>query len=139
MPLVIIRSTHDIASINKWKGKAMLDKDGNQIMSSLMAAGTKDKNNNFTGVIIGDIEPNGTKSSYSSAKMNGIYGYHAGVQSFGIKTDGTSFLGKEGMGRIEFDGNKGTIQSGGYSTDDKTGTKIDLVTGDIDLYTRPSQ
>jgi hypothetical protein len=70
--------------------------------------------------------------------MNGIYGYHEGIQSFGIKTDGTSFLGKEGSGRIEFNGNKGTIQSASYSVDEKIGTKIDLATGDIDLYTRPA-
>jgi hypothetical protein len=35
--------------------------------------------------------------------------------SYAFKEDGTGFIGKDAVGRIEFDGNKATISSGNYT------------------------
>ena len=135
MPLIMLRSSNgQISAIKKWDGQAIVDQNNNRIMSAVIAAGTKTSDNNFTGVIIGDIEKDNTNIDYDTPTINGIYGYHNGAQSFGIKTDGTSFLGKEGSGRIEFDGNKGTIKSGNYSETDHAGTCFDLDDGWLDVY-----
>lgn len=90
----------------------------------MMGAGIKDKNNNFNGVLMGDVE----SKVDSSVRQIGLYGYNEGIQSFGFKVDGTAFIGKTGKGQLVFDGNKGVIQSGGYTNTGtlKQGMQIDL-------------
>jgi hypothetical protein len=41
--------------INEWNGNLLIDEEKNTVMSAMMAAGTKDVNNRFSGVIMGDI------------------------------------------------------------------------------------
>ncbi len=105
--------------LNRWDGSLTIDEENNQILSSIIGAGSKDGENRFTGVIMGDIG-----KDIDRAKT-GLYGYHTGEQSFGFLSDGTAFLGKMGKGQIQFNGNKGTIQSGNYQKD-KEGMLIDL-------------
>jgi hypothetical protein len=45
------------------------------------------------------------------SEHTGIYGFQKGAASFGFRDDGTAFIGKPGAGRLEFDGNKSTIES----------------------------
>ncbi len=54
--------------------------------------------------------------------------------SFYFKDDGTAAIGKKGIGQIQFNGNKGTIQSGIYElSGGKDGALIDFTTGKIEL------
>jgi hypothetical protein len=69
-------------------------------MAKMIAAGTKDTNNRFTGVAMGDWSEKGDES----LEQAGIYGFMNGEQSFAFKKDGTGFIGPSGKGRIEFDG-----------------------------------
>jgi len=37
-------------------------------------------------------------------KNTGVYGFNRGAMSYAFKDDGTGFIGKDGSGRIFFDG-----------------------------------
>jgi hypothetical protein len=39
-------------------------------------------------------------------QQTGVYGFNHGRMSYALKDDGTAFFGKDGKGRIYFDGNK---------------------------------
>ena len=73
----------------------------------MIAAGTKDSRNRFTGVMMGDWHEKGDES----LDTPGLYGFDKGGQSFGFKTDGTGFIGPAGYGRIEFDGNNALLSN----------------------------
>ena len=120
-PLLIIQNRYPSAMLNKWDGSLTIDEEENSILASKIAAGKKNKyDNTFSGVLMGEL---GTVNG--GASSTGIYGFHHGATSFGFKDDGTAFIGKSGYGRIQFDGNKGIIESGSWSTNN-TGMHIDL-------------
>lgn len=112
--------------LNRWDGSLTIDNDENQILSSIIAAGSKNNQNQFTGIIMGDVG-----EDITSAKT-GLYGYHAGEQSFGFKVDGTAFLGKSSGAQIQFNGNESTIKSANYNSTTGTGMLIDLDNALID-------
>lgn len=93
--------------INSWNGSLTLDNENGAILSTMMSAGTKDNQNKFTGVIMGDWAEKGD----SSLDIPGLYGFTKGEQTFGFKTDGTGFIGKASAGQIQFDGNQALISS----------------------------
>lgn len=76
----------------------------------MVGAGSKDANNKFNGVLMGNV----AKGSKDTATGYGIYGYKDGVQSYGLVTDGTAFLGKKGKSQLIFDGNSGRIENSTY-------------------------
>lgn len=94
--------------LNRWDGSLTIDEENNQILSSIIGAGSKNNDNSFTGVIMGDIGKN-----IDNAKT-GLYGYNAGQQAFSFLADGTATIGQAGKGALKFDGNKGTINAGNY-------------------------
>lgn len=120
-PLLILKNRFPCAIINQWDGKLKIDENNNSIASAMMVAGEKNENNEFSGVIMG--KPVGDVEEFLN--KTGLYGYSEGEQSFGFRADGTAFIGKNGKGRIAFDGNKGVIESGGFDKD-VTGMRIDL-------------
>ena len=122
-PLVFLQNQYPSALLNNWDGELIIDNAGNYILSAMLGAGSKNSNNQFTGVLIGEM---GNTKSDIKVKETGLFGYHEGAQSFGFNTDGTAFIGKSGQGRIEFYGDKGVIKS----ADDK-GMVIDLSEGKI--------
>lgn len=114
-PLIIIQNRYGNSLINEWNGDVKVDEENNFIGAATIAAGKKDSNNTFTGVVLGED---------TTAEKIGLYGYQQGAQSFGFREDGTAFIGKSGSGRIEFDGEKGIIESSLFKTG--TGLQIDL-------------
>jgi len=103
-------------------------------MSALVGAGTKDLDNKFTGIIMGDI---GRKldDDQISYYESGLFGYSKGNQAFGFRTDGTAFIGQASGARIEINGQNGFIESSNYRTTNGTeGMRIDLKEGHIDAY-----
>jgi hypothetical protein len=74
----------------------------------MIAAGSKDCTNKFTGIMMGDWV-NETQNTFATP---GLYGIAKGTQVFGFKTDGTGFIGPEGKGQIRFDGNSAIIANG---------------------------
>ena len=131
-PILIIQNRYASAMLNGWSGDLTIDENNGIILSSMIGAGIKNADNSFSGVLMGDID-----QAYNGRKAGlGIYGFHEGEQSFGFNSDGTAFIGKSGRGRINFDGNNGTIKSGNYSEKEKakSGMLIDLDNSRLNAY-----
>jgi hypothetical protein len=110
-------------------------------MGTMFGAGKKNSDNSFSGVLMGDVKTGGDFSINNIT--TGIYGFHKGSTSFGFNTDGTAFLGKNGKGRIIFDGDygliksafwDGTIGTNGIINHGSKGMAIDLENGHIDAH-----
>ena len=133
-PILVIQNRYPSAVVNKWDGKTLeIDHDNGSILSTMIASGSKDSQNRFSGVMMGDW----SYDSDRSLRTTGLYGFHQGAMSFGFKEDGTGFIGKDGAGRILFDGNKSTIQSElNLSTDEREGMILDFDDGLIKMTSR---
>ena len=129
-PILIIQNRYASAMLNGWSGDLTIDENNGIILSSMIGAGIKNADNSFSGVLMGDID----QADAGRKTGLGIYGFHKGEQSFGFNSDGTAFIGKSGRGRINFEGNKGTISSGNYSPDNKSGMLIDLDDALLNAY-----
>lgn len=127
-PLIILQNQYASGLLNNWDGNLIVDNENNYILSSMMGAGSKDSQNRFSGVLMGEVG-----KVADNAAETGLFGYYKGAQSFGFRTDGTAFIGKSGAGRIEFDGSKGVIQSAKYGELNASGSKWDLANGSIIL------
>ena len=135
-PLIILQNQYASGLLNNWDGNLIVDNEGNYILSSMIGAGSKDNQNRFSGVLMGEVSKVADKSAET-----GLFGYYEGAQSFGFKTNGTAFIGKSGVGRIEFDGSKGIIASKSWIDDrgniktaldsNETGIKINLADGHL--------
>ena len=112
-PILIIQNKYSSAMLNSWDGEFYIDEENGTIMSTMVGAGFKDVNNTFSGVLMGDVQ-GGASVQVDKDCGVGLYGFNQGEQSFGFNIKGTAFIGKSGRGRIYFDGNNGTIQSGAF-------------------------
>lgn len=121
-PILIIQNRYSSAMLNNWDGSFQIDEENGTIMASVIGAGKKDVNNTFSGVLMGDVQNVFNANNHSGL---GLYGFNQGAQSFGFNIDGTAFIGKAGRGRINMDGQKGTISSGSYISE-KAGMLINL-------------
>lgn len=131
-PILVLQNKYPSAMVNKWNGKTLeIDETNGTILSTMVAAGKKEENNTFSGVLMGDCSPSG---SDDSLRATGLYGFRQGKQSFAFKEDGTAFIGESGFGRINFDGTKGEIKSSSYDTDNRTGLLINLKDNYISSY-----
>lgn len=102
------RNYYPSSLVNEWDGTSLTwDEENGAILSTMIAAGSKDSNNKFTGVMMGDWHAKGDES----LDIPGLYGFNKGAQTFGFKTDGTGFIGSSGKGRIEFDGTEALISN----------------------------
>lgn len=127
-PILILQNRYPSAGINNWDGEELkLDVDNSSIYSSFIAAGKKNSQGQFSGVILGEAK----EPIENSMRQTGLYGFQDGEMSYAFKEDGTAFIGKSGGGRIEFKGTSGIIQSGNYDSD--SGMKIDLDDGIIEI------
>lgn len=130
-PILVTHNRYPNSAINEWDGKTLtLDEDEGYILSTAIAAGSKNSENQFTGVMIGDWAK--SASVDESIKKTGIYGFHNGAISFSFTEDGKAVIGKTGRGRIEFDGSKGEIKSSSWNTD-KIGMYLDLDNGILQM------
>lgn len=110
-PIVIEQDVYFSRLINEWDQALKIDEANNAILSASLVAGKKDTYNKFTGIVAGDI---GNIVEQTKPIKSGLFGYQAGVESFGFNTDGTAFLGQSGAGRINFNGDLGVIYSGNF-------------------------
>lgn len=148
-PIIITQNNYASSTLNEWNGEFEINEENGTILSTMIGAGKKNTNNTFDGVLMGDIEA-GANFDTDNASGLGIYGFNDGAQSFHFGIDGRAFLGKAGRGRIQIDGNEGTISSASYQQnrvpiyDDEgkitgyekygtAGMKIDLDDGYIDM------
>lgn len=128
-PIYIYQNKYPSSIINDWDGELLIDNDNNAILSAKMVAGTKNSDNTFTGVIMGDWGDKETEDDYNS----GLYGFLKGQASFGFETNGKAFIGLPSSGRLNFDGEKSIIQSEAY-IDGDGGMAMDFRDGWIKMY-----
>ena len=130
-PILYLKNKYFSSTINHWDGELTFDEKGNTILARMIGAGSKDINNLFSGVIMGDWS--GKISGLDNRKSLGLYGFNAGDASFGFCVDGTAFIGKAGRGQIIFDGNSGEIKSSDWDDKSESGTYIDIDNGRFQL------
>lgn len=132
-PLLIIQNRYPAKMINDWDGKLQLGgDDGNSILSARVIAGKKESDNSFSGVMMGDWSGKDVETYITN--NTGIYGFKHGSASFGFRDNGTAFIGQSVEGRIEFDGEKGIIESGNYESNGTAGMSINLKEGTINAH-----
>lgn len=129
-PILSIQNRYPSGTLNKWDGALEINKQKNYILAAQMAAGRKEDDNTFSGVIMGAWEQgiNGNEIT----DITGLYGFHHGAMSYAFKDDGTAFIGQDGVGRINFDGNEGIIESARF--DAQEGMQINLTKGTIKAH-----
>lgn len=128
-PLYIAQNAYNSPLLNNWDETVSIDDEGGTIMAPMIGAGKKNSDNQFSGVLMGDV-----KKANNDVALTGLYGYQNGIQTFSLTEDGKAKFGVSGSGQIQIDGNQGVIESGNYVVDNKTGMQIDLKEGYIDAY-----
>lgn len=116
----MIQNAWGSSLLNSWNGELVTDTGGGTILATMVGAGSKDTNNKFNGVLMGNV----AKGSQDTAAGYGVYGYKDGVQAYGLLTNGTAFLGKTGKSQLLFDGNSGRIENSTYQ--DGKGMRLDF-------------
>ena len=121
-PVLVYQDHYPSTTLNQWDGKTIqTDTADGVIVANGLAAGRKENDNSFSGVMLGDWSRTDTVKGLT--KNTGVYGLHKGAVSYAFMDDGNAFIGSDGQGRISFDGNKGLISGSGLS--------INLATGNI--------
>ena len=128
-PLYITQNAYNSPLLNAWDESVSIDEEGGTIMAPMIGAGKKNNDNQFSGVLMGDV-----KKADNDISLTGLYGYQNGIQTFSLTEEGKAKFGASGSGQIQIDGSQGIIESGNYTVDKKTGMQIDLKEGHIDAY-----
>lgn len=129
-PIILLQNKYASSMLNNWDGSYQINTDDGVIMSTMIGAGRKNSENQFEGVLMGDV----THGTGMATKTGiGLYGFSDGVQSFGFNIDGTAFIGKLNEGRITFNGTNALITSANFEKN-KEGMQINLNTGTITAH-----
>lgn len=132
-PILVLQNRWPNGVVNAWDGKSLqLNEEDSTILANAIAAGEKDSQNRFSGVMLGTWK--GKDVAGDIKDQTGVYGFHQGAMSYAFKEDGTAFIGKSGMGRIEFDGSKGIIQSASWTNNSYPKMQIDLDDTKIEMF-----
>lgn len=124
-PILIMQNAYGSTTLNNWDGKQIeLNENEGTIVAPAIAAGKKEEDNSFSGIMMGDWSVSDTSQEISA--QTGLYGFNKGAVSFAFTDDGKGFIGKAGRGRIEFDGDQSVIKNSGYEDADGNGMLIDL-------------
>lgn len=129
-PVWVTQNKYPSSIVNDWNGELKIDKANNAVLAAQMVAGSKDANNTFTGVMMGDWGKSGNNNN--DIQNSGLFGFKQGVSTFGFKTNGMAYIGDPDKGRLLFDGNKSTITSNRYA-ENKGGMSLDFGDGIIEL------
>ena len=127
---------YGLGNLNDWDGNGIdINTNGDYIISPQVAAGSKDNNNTFTGVVMGELK---VGSGSSNSAGTGLFGFYQGIESFSLDSaTGKLVLGKATGSRIEINpanSNHLLIQSSNYTTaNGGAGLKIDLSAPSIEF------
>lgn len=127
-PILVYKDNYPSTTLNKWNGTDILQNDEEgTIVANGIAAGKKENDNTFSGVMIGDWSNSDVDSALTTS--TGVYGFNHGAISYAFKDDGTAFIGKDGRGRITFNGSTGVIESAHYGVTNGYGMRLDIDNG----------
>lgn len=128
-PLLIIQNRFGNSMLNKWDGALEISEENNSILGATFAAGKKENDNSFTGIIMGQTQTGQTTST-------GLYSYQKGAQVFSVDESGIVKIGRSGGGQITIDGSSSQIKSGNYDEKENAGMLIDMDDGFIHIGNR---
>lgn len=112
-PVIMYLDTYGNEAINGWDGTALDTGEGKYVFAPQVGAGIKDSFNRFTGVVMGKD---------SSQDKIGLYGYRAGLNTFGIMEDGKAYFGaKSAGGQIVIDGRYAVLHGGDVKLNESSG------------------
>lgn len=132
-PILVYQDRYPSTTVNKWNGTdIVLDDEAGMVLASAFAAGKKEDDNSFSGVLLGDFSRDVSDPSLSA--QTGIYGFHHGRPSYAFLEDGKGYIGKEGKGRIWFDGEDSQIYSWNWKGNDNLGMLLDIDDGFIEMH-----
>jgi len=107
--IVFERQVYCSSLVNAWGGTEItIDNNNNTSLSKRIVVGSKDSNNAFTGMLMGDWSSDINDGSIDTP---GIYGFKAGAQTYGLLTSGEAFFGAAGAGRIYINKHAGIISN----------------------------
>lgn len=136
-PILNIQNRYFSSTINKWDESLSIDEGSNTILAKMIGAGSKDSENRFSGVILGNWTGNVNQNdggTFSLADNIGLYGFHEGETSFGFTSAGLGFIGKAGHGRILLDGNNSVITSSNWIINNNMDSSDISAKGNKGLY-----
>lgn len=87
-PILIMQSQYDFAITNEWNGESVLT-DGNKIVAGIIAAGKKDTDNTFSGIILGDLDEQESPGAEPIVRT-GLYGILKGINTFSLTDSGNA-------------------------------------------------
>ena len=127
-PINMLLNTFGLASVNAWDGNSItIDEDRGAILAPQIAAGEKDNNNRFTGIVMGKTESYTGESQ--NEKETGLFGYAYGLQSIFLDSEtGNATFGLPDGHKVVKDRNGQYI---GLGSDDYDEGRIELRPGDI--------
>lgn len=108
-PIVMYLDTYGNERINGWDGTRLVidEENGKYIYAPQLGAGTKDSQNRFSGVVLGLLNVDQDKEE------TGVFGFQHGLNTYGLRDDGTAFFGAAaGGGQIVLDGRYAIIHGG---------------------------
>ena len=125
IPIYFYLNRYGLFNLNEWNGNsAQISENGGFIFSPQIGAGTKNNNNQFTGIVMGEV-----KESNQLNTEQGLFGFYNGQRSIFLDAKtGTAIFGLNKTGQIIINpsNNEAIIQSGNYSQTEKTGMQINL-------------
>lgn len=124
IPLYFYISKFGLSALEMWNGNsvAINDSAGGYILSPQVGAGTITQNNNFSGILMGQIKES------SGTTKTGLLGLYDGTQTIFLDaSNGKATFGQVGTGQIVIDGSSAVIEGGSYSASGSgSGMKINL-------------
>ena len=125
IPIYFYLNRYSLFNLNEWNGNStQISENGGFIFSPQIGAGTKNNNNQFTGIVMGEV-----KESNQFNTEQGLFGFYNGQRSIFLDAKtGTAIFGLNKTGQIIINpsNNEAIIQSGNYSQTEKTGMQINL-------------
>ena len=106
IPVYMIINRYNNRALNSWDGNSVqIDANGHgQILTPQIAAGAKDTDNAFTGMLMGQIALNTPDPNIGNDKDIGLMGYDSGVRTIFLDANtGKAEFGKNDQGKIIID------------------------------------
>ena len=139
IPIDMHLNRYGLAMLNEWDGTSIeINDNGGYILSPQVGAGSKDNENKFTGVLMGQA-----KEASQRGMHTGIFGFFKGEKTFGLHSDnGIAVFGKAGSSQIIIDpsSNSGCIYSSNFFTSEAIDQSTGMPKTSIlnNLFTKPN-
>lgn len=94
-PIMMYINTYGNEAINGWDGTSIkLDEDNGSILAPQIGAGSKNEKNQFSGIVLGDVQGVTRISGSTNQTTSGLFGFKDGRNTFGLLADsGDAYFG----------------------------------------------